>query len=308
MMEKPRMVIDTDPGHDDAIALILASEVAEVVAVTTVAGNTTIENATNNALRVLDLIGSAAAVYGGSSKPLVGDAEHAADVHGSDGLGGIELAPPKQPASSINAVEFLLELDSADTWIVALGPLTNIAHVIKRDPEWVNRIAGISFMGGSTHGGNITPTAEFNAYFDPEAVDVVLSSGANIRMCGLNLTLQIQVSDDDLRDVSRTAEHASLHRFADANFDRVFKRLQDLTGESSLALHDPCAVLAVTHQDLFTFIPRHVQMELDGRLTRGMTVVDERKRAHPLPNNVDVAYQLEVEAAKQIVLDSLYRK
>ena len=305
-MSKPRMIIDTDPGHDDAIALILADKFAEIVGVTTVAGNTSLDHTTNNALRILELIGNPAEVFAGESAPLRGKGELATDVHGSDGLGGIDLPNPSRSASSIHAVEYLLDAVEPDIWVVAVGPLTNIARVIERDPSWVDRIAGLTIMGGSATVGNVTPAAEFNLYFDPEAASVIFNSGAKVRMCGLNLTLQIQISTEDLDAIERNPAENKLHDFADQNFARVFERLYQMTGEASLALHDPCAVLAVSHPKLFTFFARNVQVELDGKLTRGMTVIDKRKRAEPLATNVDVGYGIQVDKVKPLVLDALY--
>lgn len=305
-MTMPRVIIDTDPGHDDAIALILADCLTEVVGVTTVAGNAALPHTTHNALRILELLESKAEVHQGEAIPLKGAAQLATEVHGHDGLGGVELPEPKREMSGLHAVDYLLDAVEPDIWVVPIGPLTNIARVIQRDPQWVHRIAGLSIMGGSATGGNVTPSAEFNIYFDPEAADIVFRSGANLRMCGLNLTMQVQISPQDVAEVKCDPDNNPLHEFANQNFRCVFERLQQLTGDAALAMHDPCAVLAVSHPHLFKFTPRSVQVELDGSLTRGMTIVDSRNRAEPEPTNVDVGYEVDVEKVKELLLRVLY--
>ncbi|MDA1073304.1 MAG: nucleoside hydrolase [Proteobacteria bacterium] len=296
---KARLIIDCDPGHDDALALMVAHHFAEVLLVTTVSGNAPVDLTTANALRVLDLLEVATPVYSGAAEPLQGAPRYALHVHGADGLGGVDLPPPGRPAAS-GAVSQLIDVCEAnpDAWLVALGPLTNLAQMFRLRPDLAERLPGISIMGGSAAGGNATPVAEFNIFADPYAAAVVFESGARIRMCGLNLTRQVMSSAgwlDTFRDQNNPRA-----RFVVQLLTFLHERMVHLTGQAAAALHDPCAVLAVTHQQLFNFVPRPVTVELTGRHTRAMTVVDER----PLPGsrpNVEVGYTVDSAALLSLI-------
>ena len=299
----PRLIVDCDPGHDDAIALILAHRYAEVLGITTVTGNAPLSATTANALLVTALLDVDTPVHVGAAKPLVGEPLHAAVVHGATGLGEVDrLAHSRVPASD-DAVGYLLDAAAPDVTVVAIGPLTNLALAIERDAEWANRIAGISIMGGSTRVGNATRVAEFNILADPEAADVVFRSGARLTMCGLNLTHQLQ-TDDGVTGRLRRADTPTAY-FAAQIFDDLHGRMEALAGRRSAALHDPCAVLAVTHPHLLTIEPRAVDVELAGTLTRGMTVVDERASRRRDDPNADVAYRIDATAAMEVVLDAM---
>ena len=297
------MIIDCDPGHDDAIALILAHRHARVLGITTVSGNAPLDATTANALLVTALLDVDTPVHRGAAKPLVGEPIHAAVVHGEDGLGGVARMAHDRSVASDDAVGFLLDAPSEDTWIVPLGPLTNIALAIERDAGWVDRIAGISLMGGSARHGNATPSAEFNIWADPEAAARVFDSGAKITMCGLNLTQQLRTNDATC--AALRAAGAPRAEFAAQAFDHLHDRLESLTGNRDAALHDPCAVLAVTHPQLVHAEARHVAVETEGRLTRGMTVVDERIGRPRQEPTASVAYRIDAAAAMQLVMESL---
>lgn len=307
-MSELRLVVDTDPGLDDALALILAHHFADVVGITAVAGNTRLENAKNNALRICELLDSQAPVHAGSARPLTAAASFADEVHGSDGLGGIDLPAPTRSLASENAVEYLLDVASKDLWVVALGPLTNIAKALQTDSEWLTRLAGFAFMGGAAYGGNVTPSAEFNIYFDPEAADVVFSASGSKQMLGLNLTHQVQVSSSEVQQVASSTQLNTISSFATETFNQLIARLLRLTGTDEVAMHDPCAILAVTHPQFFKFKPRPVAIELNGELTRGRTVVDERPRVDPASHNVDVGYEADATAVKELIFSTIYGK
>ena len=300
---KKRVIIDCDPGHDDAIALVLAHRHAEVLGVTTVSGNAPLAATTANALMVMALLEVDTPVHAGAAKPLVGAPIHAAAVHGESGLEGVERPAHSRVVASDDAVSFLLEAGGPDVWIIAVGPLTNLAHATRRDPTWPRRVAGISIMGGSVGAGNATPAAEFNIFADPEAAAVVFASGGEITMCGLNLTHQLRTGDaivERLREVP-----APTARMAAQAFAHLHDRMETFTGRREAALHDPCAVFAVTHPHLLTTAARHVAVETAGELTRGMTVVDERisrRRGAPTAN---VATRIDADAAMALVLDAL---
>ena len=305
-MTEPRLIVDTDPGHDDAIALILAHQLADVIGVTTVAGNTILEHTTRNALRICELLGVTAPVHAGAAAPINSKPAFAREVHGNDGLSGISLPEPRHDVASENAVEFLLDAVEPDIWVVAIGPLTNIAHAILRDRTWTDRIAGLSVMGGSAHGGNVTATSEFNIYFDPEAAETVFNASAKVRLCGLNLTHQVQISNVELQNIKRSSLSTPLSQFAVENFEKLITNLFRLTGTHEVAMHDPCAVLAVTHPELFGFERRNVKVELHGTLTRGMTVVDERSGNRGGDANVEVGYDVDANAVKRVIFNTIF--
>jgi inosine-uridine nucleoside N-ribohydrolase len=305
------VIVDCDPGHDDALALLLACHLAEVVGVTTVSGNAPVVDVTRNALAVIELIGADTAVHMGAAGPLLKDSagvpRHATHVHGADGLGGCDLPLPDRAPASEDAVGYLLEASRLhpQSWLIAIGPLTNVALALGRDPEFADRLAGISIMGGSTVGGNVTATAEFNVWADPEAADVVFRSDARIRLCGLNLTRQLKTSAATLDTLAGIATPRS--RFAAGLVGYLHERMETLTGEARAALHDPCAVLAVTHPELFEFRRRSVAVELNGRLTRGMTVIDERYSSWKSAPQIEVAYHIDADAAFALLFESVAR-
>ena len=300
-----RMIIDCDPGHDDVIAIILAHRHADVLGITTVTGNAPIQATTRNALAVIALIGAETPIHVGAARPLEGEPKHAPHVHGASGLDGVELPRHDAVPAGTNAVDFILETTAAedDVWLVAIGPLTNVALALREDPSLAERVAGISLMGGSTTVGNATRVAEFNIWADPEAADVVFRCGAKLVMCGLNLTHQLRTSDALTDRLEAVASPRA--RFGSQVFGFLHERMEDLTGLREAALHDPCAVMAVTHPDLFRTEPRAVGIELTGDLTRGMTVVDQRTTRRRDPANVQVAYGLEADAAMGLVMDAL---
>lgn len=298
-----RAIVDCDPGHDDAIALILAHRHAEVLGVTTVSGNAPLPATTANALLVLALLGVDTPVHAGAAKPLAGAPVHAAGVHGESGLAGVDRPPHRRAPASDDAVGFLLDAAAPDVWIVAVGPLTNLALAIARDPQWPRRIAGISIMGGSAGVGNATAVAEFNIFADPQAAARVFACGADITMCGLNLTHQLRTTDAIADALRRNS--APTAQLAAQAFTHLHDRMEAWTGIREAALHDPCAVLAVTHPHLIATQPRHVAVETAGALTRGMTVVDERRRRHPKAPTAHVGYRIDADAAMALVLDAL---
>ncbi len=298
-----RVIIDCDPGHDDAIALVLAHRHAQVLGISTVSGNAPLSETTANALMVTALLDVDTPVHAGAARPLVGEPRHAQIVHGASGLDGVERIEHRRTVESHNAVEFLLDAADKDVWIVAIGPLTNLALALERDPSWVRRIAGISIMGGSATIGNTTRVAEFNIFADPEAAARVFGAGAELRMCGLNLTHQLRTTD---AIVSRLQSVGTARaRFAAQVFDHMHVRMEDLIGEREAALHDPCAVLAVTHPELIEMQPRAVDVELEGTLTRGMTVVDQRSSRRQDPANASVAYRIDEHRAMDLVLECM---
>jgi len=273
---RPRMIVDCDPGLDDAAALVVANHFADLVGITTVGGNAPLADVTANALLTTQVFGIDVEVYAGAERPLVADPRHAPEIHGEHGFDGPSLPELSRRVGDGHAVDYLVETIRSEEglWLVPTGPLTNVALALRRAPDLVERLAGISFMGGSATVGNHTPVAEFNVLVDPEAAAIVLDAGGRILMAGLDLTHQFVVDDElarRLRDVG-TAGAVMLADLVVAYLDQV----EAVRGRRRGGLHDPCAVLAITHAELVAHVQRHVAVELSGAITRGMTVVDQR--------------------------------
>ena len=304
MMERLAVLVDCDPGHDDAVALLVAQRFCDVVAVTTVSGNAPLADCTRNALVVGEMFGSEAPVFAGCDRPLVAQAVHAPSVHGANGLGGTSVAEPTRTAGAEHAVEVIIETARAreGVWLVPTGPLTNIALAIRLDPSLVDRVAGISLMGGGIRIGNVTATAEFNIWCDPEAASVVFGAGAPLRMCGLDVTHQVRIGLAEAAQVraiggERAGFLADILTF-------FAERYGEGTGNAAGPMHDPLAVLAVTHPELFGFVDRNVRIELAGG-QRGTTVVDQRELLGLPAPNCAVAETVEAAALLAMVVETL---
>ncbi len=300
-----KVVIDCDPGTDDLCAIVLAAQWLDVVGLVSVSGNVPLQHTTRNALYAAQLARLDCPVVEGAAKPLSVEGQFASEVHGETGLGGAVLPRIETELSDESATDFLLRMsrEHDDLWIIAIGPLTNIAHAIQADADFVGRIAGISIMGGSVGGGNTTAAAEFNFWVDPEAADVVLRSGARMRVCGLNATHQVLLDESFVERVARLNPErlAPVQKVLSFMLEVGAKR----TGEPLSPLHDPCSVAAVSHPHLFGFAERNMQIELQGSLTRGMSVVDERKGYKVRPANVEIAYEVDGQAILDLMYDAI---
>jgi len=303
-MSVPNVIIDCDPGHDDAIAILLAARHCNLLGITTVSGNAPLQATTRNALIVCQIANIDVEVHAGADRPLLVEPKYALHVHGETGLDGPTLPPLSRAATSGNAVEFIIEtVRSVDNvWLCPIGPLTNIALALRQAPDIVDRLAGISFMGGSTGSGNVTAAAEFNIWADPHAARIVMGAGVEVlRMAGLNLTKQYAIeaehSDALLALGTRTGTFAG--EVLTAYLDAVHKH----RGSTSAPLHDPCAVLAVTHPELFTSTRRHVAIST-GSVTEGMTLVDQRNFGSEDPN-VEVLETIDRDAGIGIMIESV---
>jgi inosine-uridine nucleoside N-ribohydrolase len=304
---KPRIILDCDPGHDDALAMLLAGRQCEVVGITTVSGNAPLELTTRNALIISQILDLDIPVHAGVARPLVAEPRHAAYIHGESGLEGPELPELARAATSHDAVRFIVHTvrTQDDLWLVATGPLTNVALALREEPDLAGKLAGISIMGGSSSFGNVTPTAEFNIWADPEAAAIVFASGAKLFMCGLNVTHQFTVDEAFIAQAWVAGNRvgtfvAELLTYYTASYAKT-------SGKYKGPLHDPCAVLAITHPELFTFKPRPVSVELTGQFTRGMTVTDEREHMGPAVANVQVAYRIDRERGLELLLEAIRR-
>jgi inosine-uridine nucleoside N-ribohydrolase len=294
------VIIDCDPGHDDAMALLLAlaSPELELSAVTTVAGNQTLEKVTANAIRVLDVVGAAdIPVAAGADRALIHPAHAAADVHGETGLDGPDLPPPSREPLPIHAVQLLAEtLREKPHTLIAIGPLTNIGLLLAVHPELHPRIERIVLMGGAIGRGNVTPSAEFNVWADPEAAHRVFTSQLEVTMVGLDVTHRAMLSAakaDALRAAGKAgAVVADLHAF--------YRRFhQEVYGHDDTPVHDALAVASVIDPTLLTLRPHPVEIDVTHGPCRGRTVVDELRRTGR-PANAQVA--MDVDAARFIDL------
>jgi inosine-uridine nucleoside N-ribohydrolase len=305
-MNAPAVILDCDPGHDDFFAILLAQRFTELRGITTVAGNTSIQNATRNACIAADVCGFTGPIVAGSAGPLVGQPRYAEHIHGASGLAGPALPETSRLATEGDATSFLLAESGPDTWIVATGPLTNVALAMRRDPGLAGRVAGISIMGGSTSFGNVTPTAEFNIWHDPEAASIVFSSGAAIRMLGLNVTHTVLVDRAYTDRIAALGSAAA--RFSSQLIGAYMNSYDQISSKPGTApLHDPCALLAVSHPDLFGFASAHVGVELAGTLTRGTTVVDQRELADTGPVNAQVAVTADGPQVRELLYETISR-
>ncbi|SFH52314.1 pyrimidine-specific ribonucleoside hydrolase [Tindallia magadiensis] len=305
-MKKP-VIIDCDPGHDDAIALLLAiaSEELEVRAVTTVGGNQTSEKTLNNAMRILSFAGvREIPVAPGASQPLVRELQIAPEVHGESGLEGPHLPEPNFKPYGKGAIELMEEIimTSKDKIVlIPTGPLTNIATLLLTVPEVKDRIERISLMGGSAVGGNWTPAAEFNILVDPEAADVVFKSGIPITMSGLDVTHKAQIYDEEIESIRLQGGKVSVMVAELLDFFAKFHKEMGFEGSP---LHDPCAVAWLIKPDIFTTKHLHVDIETKGEFTTGATVVDYRGVTGKSPNT-EVIYDVDREAFIKLLMDSL---
>ncbi|WAF75669.1 pyrimidine-specific ribonucleoside hydrolase RihA [Aeromonas dhakensis] len=273
------VILDCDPGHDDAIALILAlaSPELKVLAVTTSAGNQTPDKTLNNALRILTLLGrDDIPVAAGAPKPLARELIIADSVHGESGLDGPKLPDPAFAPVAMTALELMarcLRESPEPVTLVPTGPLTNIALLLAAHPELKQKIARIVLMGGAAGAGNWTPAAEFNIYVDPEAADMVFKSGLPITMCGLDVTHEAQVMDEDIERVRTITNPVAQCVAGLLDFFMIYHR-DPKWGFAGAPLHDPCTIAWLLAPALFHGVECRVDIETGGTHTSGMTVVD----------------------------------
>ena len=286
------IVLDCDPGIDDALAIAFAvgHQGIELAGITTVAGNVGLDKTTANALAVASFTGACdVPVTAGCAAALLRE-DRRADVHGESGLGGAVLPPPTRKAEDGHAIDFIIERIAAspgEITLVATGPLTNIGLALRREPGLAQWVRDFVIMGGSTGRGNVTPAAEFNIWADPEAAAIVFDAGWTVRMIGLDVTLRAratQAVQQRMRDFGKLGTDLvlpALSRYDDSH-----------GGIGEPAVHDVCAVLSVVSPEVFTYTPAAVEVETTGRLTSGMTVTDFSPSIIP---NAAVATDIDVD-------------
>ena len=281
------VILDCDPGHDDALAIMLAvaDPAIDLLAVTTVAGNVTLENTTVNALRVLDMVGRPdIPVAAGADRPRIRELSTAASMHGDGGLAGPLPVAPSRPPSSLTAVELIAQVlteASEPVTLVVAGPQTNAAAALESLPHLRDRIARIVFMGGAVDLGNWTPAAEFNIWVDPEAADVVLRSGLDLTMIGLEVTHQAWLADahaDALRG------RGDCGQFVAELLDHFVGFHQERFGWEGAPIHDAVTIAHLIDPTLVTTVFANVQVDLESELCVGRTVVDRWRVTDRTPN------------------------
>lgn len=285
-----KILLDCDPGLDDALALLLAhgDPALELVGVTTVGGNVGIARTTANALALREYLHfEQVPVAAGAGEPLAGTTRDASHVHGETGLGNTNLPVATRALDDRHAVDFIIETLRAQPGaihLVATGPLTNIALALTREPALARWVASFTIMGGSFTRGNATPTAEFNIYADPEAARIVFSADWQIVMVGLDLTLQAQANGPVVARLARLGRLADELILPLATFwGQANQSGMAASEDDGQAVHDVCAIAHVGRPDLFSSRPARVDVETRGEFTHGMTVVDFDS---PTPNAI----------------------
>ncbi len=280
-MPAQKIIIDTDPGQDDAVAILLAlasPDEIDVIGITAVAGNVPLALTEKNARIICELAGRTdIPVFAGCDRPLGRSLVTAEHVHGKTGLDGPVLSDPEMPLQSTHAVDFIIETlrahASGTITLCPLGPLTNIATALTKAPDIAKKIAAIVLMGGAYFEvGNITPTAEFNIYVDPEAADIVFKSGINITVMPLDVTHKALVTkprNDAFRALGTPVGNAV------AEMTDFFERFdKEKYGSAGAPLHDPCVTAYLIRPELFSGRHINVEIETSSELTRGMSVAD----------------------------------
>jgi len=305
---KHKIILDCDPGHDDAIAILLAGNHPdiELLAITTVAGNQSLDKTTHNALKVCSLANlHSIPVARGMERPLVRAPEHAENIHGKSGMDGPNIPEPNIEPVSQHAVDLIIDLlmnSDDDITLVPIGPLTNIATAMRCQPAIIPKIKAVSLMGGAISLGNTTPAAEFNIHFDPEAAAIVFGCGRPITMSPLEVTHQALATQNilnRLRTVNRPVA-----TFAADLFDFFGDMYQQVFGFPAGPVHDPCAVATVVDPTILHTHSMRVEIETVGEWTAGRTVCDVYSKLGKEPN-VSVGYALQVERFWDMVITSL---
>ncbi len=303
------IILDCDPGHDDAIALVLAlaSPELEVKAVTSSAGNQTPDKTLRNVLRILTLLKrSDIPVAGGAVKPLMRDLIIADNVHGETGLDGPALPEPGFAPQNCTAVELMAKVlreSPEPVTLVATGPQTNVALLLNSHPELHAKIARIVIMGGAMGLGNWTPAAEFNIYVDPEAAEIVFQSGIPVVMAGLDVTHRAQIMADDIERF-RAINNPVARTVAELlDFFMEYHKTEKW-GFQGAPLHDPCTIAWLLKPEIFTTARRWVGVETQGKYTQGMTVVDYYMLSGNEPNT-DIMLDIDRQAFVDLLAERL---
>ena len=285
-MKRQSVIIDCDPGVDDAVGLLLAfgSPELDLKAVTTVGGNVPVEKTTRNARLIRQVAGREdVPVFAGAARPLMREPAGAGEFHGAEGLGDLEAVEPDAPAADGSAVDaivrIVMEAEPRSVALAVMGPMTNVALALRAEPALAERLGPVVVMGGArSEGGNITASAEFNIWADPEAAAEVFASGCEMVVFGLDATHQVRGTEERIAAVEavgspRAGMAASMLRFS----QRVEREIVGWpTPDWGAPLHDPCTVAWLLRPGLFRLEPCHIEVETGSELTRGHTAVEFR--------------------------------
>ncbi len=308
-----KVILDCDPGQDDAVALLLAfasPDELEVLGVTTVGGNVPLNLTQRNARMMCDLAGKQdVLVYAGCAEPMVRPLITAEAIHGQTGINGIDVFEPKTPLQPEHAVDFIIETllaaDAASVTLVPTGPLTNIATAISREPAILSRVEEIVIMGGAMReGGNRTPSAEFNIIVDPQAADIVFRCGRPITAMGLDLTHQVLSTIDRVERIKALGNRVAIDTAAMLSF---FDRYDTVKYTSKGApLHDPCTIAWLLKPELFDGKDCNITIETESELTLGHTAVDFW-HVTDKPINTTWMYSIDTDGFYDLLVERLAR-
>lgn len=309
-----KIILDCYPGHDDAMALILAAGNPQIdlLGVTTVGGNQSLDKVTYNARSVLEMAGARSTpVHAGCGRPLVRPLSVAAEIHGQTGLDGVDLPEPVRPLDSGHAVNWIIDTimssEPGTITLVPTGPLTNIALAVRLEPRIIDRVQEVVLMGGGYHVGNASPVAEFNVKTDPEAAHIVFNAGWRmVTMVGLDLTHQALCTPQIQKRIN--AIDSNLASFASGLMDFFRQAYQNNQDFVDPPVHDPCTVAYLIDPTVVATRRCHLDVELYGQLTAGMTVADLRG---PEPSadqcHTQVATRLDFDRFWELVIDAITR-
>ena len=310
MTRPSKIVLDSDPGHDDAIAILLAhgSPEIDLLAITTVAGNQTLDKTTLNALRVATVAGiRGVPIAAGCDRPLLRELVTAAEIHGASGLDGPSFPEPTVALERAHASDLIVDLVTAspgEVTLVPTGPLTNVAMALRRQPSLARQVKEVVLMGGSYTRGNASPAAEFNIMVDPEAAAIVFEAPWPLTMVGLDLTHQAQATPDVTSRIAAVGTPLTEVVLQMLEFYGRKYRAAELFGHPPV--HDPCAVARVIRPEVVECVDAFVAIETQGRWTSGMTVTEFRADSgHAF--NARVATKLDIRAFWDLVVDALVR-
>ena len=281
-MTRTRLLIDCDPGVDDAVGLLLAfaSPELDVLAVTTVGGNVPLAKTTRNACILREIAGREdVPVYAGAAQPLRRDPAGAGEFHGEEGLGDCAVFEPAAPAAEGTAAEAIVRLvmgaPAGEVAVAMMGPMTNLALALRAEPKLADHLGPVVIMGGArSEGGNITASAEFNIWADPDAAAEVFASGCKVVALGLDATHQVRATEDRIAAVEAIDNAPARMAASVLRFSQRVERT--IVGGDASPLHDPCTVAWLLNPDLFRLEPCRIQVETGSDLTRGHTAVEFR--------------------------------
>ena len=301
-----RIILDCDPGHDDAIAIILAANNKDIdlLGITIESGNQTIEKTAKNALNVCKYLDIDVPICLGKGHPIIKDVEICDAIHGESGLDGFEFPQYEMCFSLQNAVDFIVKtcLNNKKVTIVTTGPMTNLALALRVDPAIKEHIEEVVFMGGSIANGNVSPASEFNILCDPEAAHIVISSGLKVKMIGLDVTRKVLCFDSIIQKANMIKTKSS-DLFV--NLMKEFNRTQKAVfGFEGAPLHDPATIVSLIDERVITFKKMNVEIDLSHGVSYGRTNCDIFGYLNKMPN-VYVAVDIDVDLYWKIVLDNL---